>query len=157
MLREHVRKPRPRVHAPAAPAAPAARVGRLTHVDAEGVAWVTADAWLETPERAVLAAPPPEALESLVGRRVLLVPLENAEARVAVLGWITEPRPQAAVRRIAVDGERIVISAERELELRCGEACLTLSADGCVRIKGKGILNHAREVNRIRGGQVRIN
>ena len=165
MLREHVRKPRVRARAEAAPApvestpaAPAARVGRLEGVGPDGSPWVTSPGWIEEPARALLAAEPPGgALEPLVGRAVIMVPLVSDEARVAILGWVAEPRPGTAVRRLEVNGERIVVSATQELELRCGEASVTLTADGRVLVKGRGILNHAREVNRIRGGQVRIN
>jgi hypothetical protein len=178
MLREHVRKPRVRARAeggpvpaetaagtartpaaaPAAPAAPAARIGRLDGVGPDGSPWVTSPGWIEEPARALLAAEPPGgSLEPLVGRAVILVPLDSDDARVAILGWVAEPRPGTPVRRLEVNGERIVISATEELELRCGEARVTLTADGRVLVKGRGILNHAREVNRIRGGQVRIN
>ena len=169
MLREHVRKPRtrPRAAAPATPApatptpAPeavaAARVGRL-HAVADGTPWVTAPGWLDEPARALLAAPPPGGtLEALVGRSVVLVPLAADDVRVAILGWVEGPAAGGPVRNLEVDGERIVIAASGTLELTCGEASITLSADGRVKIRGKAVLSHAREVNRIRGGQVRIN
>ena len=164
MLREHVRKTRPRPRAVAAPvAAPpdagaaVARVGRL-HAVADGTPWVTAPGWLDEPVRALLAAPPPGgALEALVGRSVILVPLASEAATVAILGWVESPAAGGPVRNLEVDGERIVIAASGTLELSCGEASITLTADGRVKIKGRGVLSHAKEVNRIRGGQVRIN
>ncbi len=167
MLKEHARKTRPRARADARPrgAAPAgvatptaARAGRLDGVGPDGTPWVTSPGWLDAPARALLAAPAPGgALEAAVGRGVLLLPVEGAAEAVAIVGWIEVPAAAGPARELRVDGERVVIEAGRELELRCGEASITLGADGRVRIKGRGILNHAREVNRIRGGQVRIN
>jgi hypothetical protein len=162
MLKQHVRKSRPRARtaAGARAAAPAgvARVGRVEAIDETGTPWVTAPGWLEQPARALLASPPPGgAIELSAGRRVVLLPIEGDEAGAVIVGWLAEPAAPALERRIEVDGRRIVISAEQELELRCGEARITLTADGKVKIQGKGILNHARELNRIRGGQVRIN
>jgi hypothetical protein len=163
MLRELVRKQRPRAHAPgtARPSlgtpAPAARLGRLESVAADGVPQVTAPGWLDAPERAVLGAPPPgRDLEASIGRGVVLLPLEGAAERAVIVGWVADAAP-APSRDLTVDGRRVVISAEHELELSCGEARVTLTQDGRVLIKGKGVLTDARQVNRIRGGQVQIN
>jgi len=171
-----VRKNRPRVHSkggvrgaraaesspgaasvPVSAPAPAARLGRLESVGADGAPWVTAPQWLETPARALLAAPPPGgALEAAVGQRVVLLPLEGDEASAVIVGWIAGETSRAT-RELRVDGQRVVIAAEHELELQCGEARITLTADGRVLIQGRGVLTHARQVNRIRGGQVQIN
>jgi len=54
-------------------------------------------------------------------------------------------------------GKRIVIEAEHELELRCGEAVILLTADGHIQLRGGYITSHADATQRIRGGSVQIN
>jgi uncharacterized protein (DUF2345 family) len=64
------------------------------------------------------------------------------------------PRPPAEVR---VDGERVVLQAEHEIELRCGEAAIVLSADGRITLRGTYITSHASATQRILGGSVNVN
>jgi hypothetical protein len=73
-----------------------------------------------------------------------------------------EPSPplpetdQHAVR-ITQNGRRVVVEAQTELELRCGEAVILLSEDGNIQIRGAYVTTHASASNRIRGGSVQIN
>ena len=55
------------------------------------------------------------------------------------------------------DYARIVIEAGEELELRCGEAAIVLTADGRILQRGTYISSHASATQRIRGGSVQIN
>ena len=52
---------------------------------------------------------------------------------------------------------RIVIEAGEELELRCGESAIVLTADGRILQRGTYISSHASATQRIRGGSVQIN
>lgn len=66
---------------------------------------------------------------------------------------------RADAMQIEVDGspgER-VIEATEQLVLRCGDAAITLRADGTVRIIGRDITSWARRRQRIRGASVGIN
>jgi len=56
-----------------------------------------------------------------------------------------------------VDGQRIVITGEDEVELRCGEASITLSKSGKLVIRGAYVETRAKGTNRIKGGSVQIN
>ncbi|MCE3603003.1 DUF6484 domain-containing protein [Massilia sp. P8910] len=58
---------------------------------------------------------------------------------------------------VVVDGERIVLQADHEIELRCGEAAIVLSADGRIQLRGTYITSHASATQRILGGSVNIN
>jgi hypothetical protein len=58
---------------------------------------------------------------------------------------------------ITVDGHREVIEAAEELELRCGEACIVLTADGRIQLRGTYITSHASATQRIVGGSVHVN
>ncbi len=58
---------------------------------------------------------------------------------------------------IDADGERVLVTAEREIVLRCGEASLTLTRAGKVLIKGKYIVSRSSGYNKIKGAAVDIN
>jgi ketosteroid isomerase-like protein len=58
---------------------------------------------------------------------------------------------------VLVDRQRIVIEAGEELELRCGEAAIILTADGRILQRGTYISSDASATQRIRGGSVQIN
>lgn len=63
----------------------------------------------------------------------------------------------SAETEILADHQRIVIEAGQELELRCGEAAIILTADGRILQRGTYISSHASATQRIRGGSVQIN
>jgi hypothetical protein len=58
---------------------------------------------------------------------------------------------------VSVDGTRMTVSAKDRLDLRCGEASITLTRAGKIFIEGSYILNKSSGVNRITGGSVQIN
>jgi hypothetical protein len=79
-----------------------------------------------------------------------VAPQEALPAQVA-----RDEEPQGLV--ITVDGHREVIEAAEELELRCGEACIVLTADGRIQLRGTYITSHASATQRIVGGSVHVN
>ncbi|MCB9761678.1 MAG: hypothetical protein H6739_17675 [Alphaproteobacteria bacterium] len=68
--------------------------------------------------------------------------------RVYGLGGATSPSER---------DERLVLSAEREITLRCGDASITLTRAGKVLIKGAYVSSRSTGVHRIKGGSVQIN
>jgi uncharacterized protein (DUF2345 family) len=58
---------------------------------------------------------------------------------------------------VQADDERVVVTAEREIVLRCGDASITLTRAGKVLIKGTYVLSRARGYNKIKGAAVDIN
>ena len=56
-----------------------------------------------------------------------------------------------------VDGKRIVLHAEDEIVLRCGDASITLQRNGRIVVRGAYVETRSKGVNRIKGGTVRIN
>jgi Domain of unknown function (DUF6484) len=76
----------------------------------------------------------------------------------AALAGQAQPHASAPVpTEILVDGERVVIRAEHEIELRCGDAAIILSSDGRIELRGAYITSKASATQRILGGSVNIN
>jgi hypothetical protein len=68
-----------------------------------------------------------------------------------------KPDPVRADLAAIVDGERLVLTADREIVLRCGEASITLTRAGKILLRGTYVLSRSSGVNRIKGGSVQIN
>jgi hypothetical protein len=90
------------------------------------------------------------------GARVLIVYADGDALTPIVVGLLHE-RAAAVSPGLIVDGERLVIKAEREIELRCGEASIVLTRAGKVLIRGNYVLTRSRGANRIKGAFVDIN
>ena len=58
---------------------------------------------------------------------------------------------------VIVDGQRVVIEGSEQVQLKCGDASITLTKAGKILIRGKYLLNRASGVNRIVGGSVQVN
>jgi hypothetical protein len=100
--------------------------------------------------------------EDQIGRDVALM-FENGSPKCPiVIGLVqnigisptSQPHQTAAFE---VDGERVVLTAEKELVLRCGDASIVLTRTGKILIRGASLLSRASGVNRIKGGSVQIN
>jgi hypothetical protein len=92
------------------------------------------------------------ALPILIG----LMQTPQATAFGELLATARMPGPPTP-REARFDGERVVLEADREIVLKCGEASLTLRRDGRVLIRGAYVETHSKGVNRIKGGAVKIN
>lgn len=56
-----------------------------------------------------------------------------------------------------LDGERLVLTADKEIVLRCGNATIILTREGKILLRGAYLLSRSSGVNRIKGGSVQIN
>lgn len=100
-----------------------------------------------------------------IGSEAALVFPEGDANQALVLGILQGPVLPAASRSeqapqmvsVRADGHRVLLTADREIVLRCGKASITLTADGNVLIRGTYVLSRASGTNRIRGGNVQIN
>lgn len=103
----------------------------------------------------------------VAGRAVALVFIEGDPLRPLMLGMIRVEAPvvlaggsdtQRAERGTAVlDGERVVLAAQTEIELKCGKASITLTRAGKIIIRGAYVVSRSSGANRIQGGSVEIN
>jgi hypothetical protein len=99
---------------------------------------------------------------AFIGRQVALM-FDNADAIKPIIigvlrgGQVCPLDQKSGQVEIDADGERLVVSAAKELVLRCGRASITLSKAGKVVIRGTYISTTSAGVNRIKGGLVQIN
>jgi hypothetical protein len=96
-----------------------------------------------------------------VGREVLAC-FAGPDRTPVVIGLLVAPGDRLVDDRtpsvdLVIDRQRIVLSAQQEVVLRCGKSSITLRADGRLVVKGADIVSSAARVNRIRGGAVKIN
>ena len=145
---------------------PRATIGRLVGFDAEGSPLVD---FPGCPAPRPIAALSTSACgEECIGRDVALVFVDGNPARPLVIGLIHRSQPTAADAETPpvrppetlegrLDGERVVLKADREIVLECGKASITLTRAGKVLIRGAYLLSRSSGVNRIKGGSVQIN
>ena len=95
--------------------------------------------------------------------RALVVRTADATPHWVLVGLIRE-RVAAKARdarpgqlEVTLDGETLRLSAERNIELRCGAASLLLRKDGKVVITGTNVVSSSRGSNRIRGATISLN
>lgn len=91
-----------------------------------------------------------------LGRAVALM-FEGGRASAPILLGLIQGAERPAAVEARVDRERVVIEAQSEIELRCGESSIVLTRDGKICIRGRDVLSRASAGNRIKGGSVRIN
>ena len=95
------------------------------------------------------------------GRTVALAFAGGSLQHPIVLGCVWQPQAAQAPAHdpleAVVDGRRVHIEAAQEISLRCGQASLTLTADGQILLEGSYISSHATGTQRIKGAAVRIN
>jgi hypothetical protein len=97
-----------------------------------------------------LAAMPGVPLGALTPGTQVLVLLEpdRDEAPVIV---------STIVARIPEPPVVLELHAQQQLVLRCGDASISIGADGTIEIRGERIDSEAEGIQRIKGAQVRIN
>ena len=88
-----------------------------------------------------------------IGATVVLL-CEGGDLRRPIVVGIIQERPAVAVQ---ADEHKMVISAEHEITLRCGDASITLTRAGKVIIKGAYIVSRSTGHNKIKGATVDIN
>jgi Domain of unknown function (DUF6484) len=83
-------------------------------------------------------------------------------AQPLILGLVWDPASGAAAQpaapmQVQADGQTLEITAQQSITLRCGQASITLTADGQVLLRGSYVSSHASGTQRIKGAAVRIN
>src|SRR5690349_17908851 len=89
-----------------------------------------------------------------VGRDAVLMFEDGDLDRPVLLGLVESPDKR---NRVEIDCEQLVLTAEREVVLHCGEASITLTRAGKVIIRGTYVVSRSSGANRIKGASVQIN
>jgi hypothetical protein len=85
-----------------------------------------------------------------VGRELIIVFERGDVQKPIVLGvlWHATDKPSV---------EQCILTAEREIVLRCGKASITLTRAGKVIIRGAYVLSRSSGANQVKGASVQIN
>ncbi|AFL51416.1 hypothetical protein ABIE78_002754 [Sinorhizobium fredii] len=93
----------------------------------------------------------------MIGAEVALLFEGGDPTRPLIVGRIVEPARKPSMPNVVRDGERVRITGEERIELRCGKATIIMEKDGHITIRGTYVTSHASAANRIRGGSVNLN
>lgn len=114
-----------------------------------------------TPARLLAAVTLPALQAAAATRQPVALVFERGDPTLPLItGLVQSPSPSSASSTSSearIDGKRVVITGEEEVELRCGEASITLSKSGKLVIRGAYVETRAKGTNRIKGGSVQIN
>lgn len=119
---------------------------RVDAVDDDGVVHVVVGGGAAVPAR--IAAGPELPLTALVPGAEVLVLLEPGGSPVVV---------STILARLPAPPPVLELQAAQQLILRCGDASISIAADGTIEIRGERIDSEAEGIQRIKGAQVRIN
>ncbi|TPJ36171.1 DUF6484 domain-containing protein [Mesorhizobium sp. B2-8-3] len=108
-------------------------------------------------ETAIAARSLTELDVAAIGSELALLFEEGDPTRPLVVGRIVDPAHKNRELQVVRDGERIVITGDERIELRCGLASIILEKNGRVTIRGTQLTSQASGTNRIRGGAVHLN
>ena len=90
----------------------------------------------------------------MIGSEVALLFQEGDPSWPLIIGRIVDPARKPSAPQVVRDGERVRITGEERIELRCGKATIIMEKDGRITIRGSYVTSHASATNRIRGGSV---
>ena len=91
------------------------------------------------------------------GRNVALTFEDGDPSLPIIVGLFQTPRAIAPQREVKVDDESLVLSAKKEVVIRCGKSSITLTGAGKVLIQGEYVLSRSSGVIKIRGGSIQLN
>lgn len=97
------------------------------------------------------------------GARALVARTADPQPRWLLVGLVRE-RIATGARdarpgrlEVTMDGEKVRLEAEHDIELRCGQASITLRYDGRIEVRGTHILSASRGPNRVKGATIALN
>ena len=108
-------------------------------------------------ETAIVARSLTELTSAMIGAEVALLFQEGDPGRPLIVGRIVDPARKSSTPHVVRDGERVIITGDERIELRCGKATIIMEKDGHITIRGTYLVSHASAANRIRGGSINLN
>ena len=95
-----------------------------------------------------------------IGREVVLAFEMGDKEKPIIMGTVQANVPASlsiTPLEATIDGEKVILTGEKEIILRCGKSSITLTCAGKILLKGEYLLSRSSGVNRIKGGSVQIN
>jgi len=98
----------------------------------------------------------------IVGRKVALIFVDGDIGQPMIIGLVNDSiKEQKSRSSIEVfvdeDDDSLILTAKRQVTLKCGDASITLTKDGKILVRGKYISSRASGMQTIKGGSVQIN
>ncbi len=140
---------------PPLPTLPSVVIGRLVGSNAQGeplVDFAGNPTEAPVPARATSPWTPND-----IGTQVALVFESGSATHPIILGVMRNTLAPSLPVQLSADGQKLLLTAEREIEMRCGKASIVLTSAGKVLIRGEYVLSRSSGVNRIKGAAVEIN
>lgn len=122
----------------------------IDHVDDEGVVHVAIDGDVVAAQIAVPLGTAAPVLTA--GAPVVVLVEPDGQGAPVIVSTVLARLPGADAPPPVVE-----LAAQSCVVLRCGEASISLHADGTIELHGERIDSHAEGIQRIKGAQVRIN
>jgi len=94
---------------------------------------------------------------------VALAPVPAVASHLGSDAWIwlsdvlPAPEHEALDEHFRIDAQTIELSASESIRIRTGKSIVTVTAAGEVTVRGRNITSRASNLNRVRGGVVKIN
>lgn len=133
---------------------PSVIVGRIAALQESGVPLV------DFPSNASGKLVPAQALVQITaadtGRNVALTFEDGDPSEPIIVGMFQIPSA-APSHEVKLDDESLILSAKKEVVIRCGKSSITLTNAGKVLIQGEYVLSRSSGVNKIRGGSIQLN
>lgn len=156
------------MHAATSPSSPT--IGRIAHIGAAHEIFVKVGGMAACAARLLANIDREELTQpNSLGREVLVLFQDGDRSKPIIIG-VLEDRLESLMQmdiapakssqppqEVRVDGQRVVIEAQEEIELKCGKGSITIRSDGKIVVKGTNVVSHATGANRIRGGSVSLN
>lgn len=138
-------------------------IGKMVGLDEKGVPLV--DYFGNPTQQSVPALTTLPLSQEHLGREVALLFAEGDLKKPVIVGLIHPIVEKAFAAEeqtnwsleAHLDGQRVILSAQREIVLQCGKASITLTRAGKIIIRGVHILSRASGLNRVKGAAVEIN
>jgi hypothetical protein len=140
-------------------------IGRLVGTTPSGAIAVRIGTGEPRPARLMAGLRPGELSHPIMQDREVLVMFEQGDPeKPIILGLLADPLEEMIAlsesqqpKEVMLDGKRVTLEAQEEIQLKCGDGSITLRKDGKIIIKGTHLLSRASGPNRIKGGSVQIN